>query len=481
VDDAMLLRSEVWAIGYLTVEWAIRLLMVAIVPFRRGPEAARSWLLLVFFLPIPAVVIYALIGRPTYPRRRRSRFAKLPHVLKRASKELVHSRFCRNPELPGNLAGPALLIERLGQFPTLAGNEIELVSDYDGVINRLIGDIDQARKTVHLLFYIFADDEIGRRVMAALVRAAHRGVKCRVLIDAIGSRQWARRVEKLLAIEGVEVQFALPVGILRRKSGRADLRNHRKIAVLDSRIGYIGSQNIVNAEFRRGITYEELVARVTGPVTTELQAAFIADWFMETDEELTRPELFPHHHPDTGIVAQILPSGPDYPEAGIADAVVALIHGARKRIVITTPYFIPDSGLTQALRTAVLRGVEVCLVTSYQRDQLFVSLAQRSYYSELLQSGIHIFLYKPRFLHAKHATFDEDIAVIGSSNLDIRSFVLNAEISLIAYHRDVVAGLRREQERYIAASEVLNLATWEQRAIAGKLCENLARLASPLL
>jgi cardiolipin synthase len=189
---------EAWAIFYLAFEWAIRLAMVVIVPLRRSPEAARSWLLLVFFLPIPALLIYRLLGRPTYPRWRRERFLKLPKILAAASKEIAHSRFCRRPDLPRNLVGPALLIEKLGQFPTLAGNDVELLSEYDDVIDRLIADIEEAQQTVHLLFYIFADDETGRRVMDALDRAARRGVKCRVLIDAIGSRPWAQRVAKQL-------------------------------------------------------------------------------------------------------------------------------------------------------------------------------------------------------------------------------------------------------------------------------------------
>jgi cardiolipin synthase len=472
---------EAWAIVYLAFEWTIRLVMIVIVPLRRSPEAARSWLLLVFFLPIPALIIYLLIGRPTYPRLRRQRFVRLPAILAAASKEIAHSRFCRRPDLPDTLAGPALLIEKLGQFPTLAGNEVELLSEYDDVIDRMIADIDEAQQTVHLLFYIFADDETGRRVIDALDRAARRGVNCRVLIDAIGSRPWARRVAKKLAPAGVKVRLALRVGIFRRRSARADLRNHRKIAVIDSRVGYVGSQNIANAGFRRGIVNEELVARATGPVTTELQAVFIADWFLEADEELDAPALFPHHPPDAGVMAQVLPSGPDYPDAGIGQLIVALVHGARKRVVITTPYFVPDEALVQALKTAVLRGVEVHLVVSQLTDQYLVSFAQQSYYSELLLAGIQVHLYKGRFLHAKHVTFDDEIALLGSSNVDIRSFVLNAEVTFIAFDRGVVERLLRVQNRYFGASASLTLDAWEQRTIGRRICENLARLAGPLL
>ena len=477
----MIGNGDVWAIAYLSVEWAIRLVMVVVVPLRRSAEASRSWLLLVFFLPIPALLIYLLIGRPTYPAWRRRRFGRLNAVLSAASKEIRHSQFCRRPDLPANLEGPAALIEKLGHFPALSGNEIEFVSDYGEAIDRLIADIDGARETVHLMFYIFVDDETGRRVIDALDRAARHGVKCRVLIDAIGSRRWAGPVSAQLAAAGVEVQLALEVGIFRRRSARADLRNHRKIAVVDSRIGYVGSQNITNAEFRSGLINEELVARVVGPVIVELQAVFVADWYMETGEKLDAPALFPHNAPGAKVVAQVLASGPDHPDAGIGHLMVALVHGANERIVLTTPYFVPDEALLQALKIAALRGVEVHLVVSSLVDQVLVSWAQRSYYAELLTAGARIHLYEGRFLHAKHVTFDDDIALVGSSNLDIRSFVLNAEISLVAFAPQVVDQLRRVQDRYFATSTDLKLDIWEARSVFRKIGENIARLASPLL
>jgi cardiolipin synthase len=247
--------------------------------------------------------------------------------------------------------------------------------------------------------------------------------------------------------------------------------------VIDSRIGYVGSQNIVDAD----LTNEELVARVTGPVVLELQAVFAADWFLETEEVLNISSLFPHHHPGAGIIAQVLPSGPDYTTAGVANLLVGLIHGARERVVITTPYFIPDEALLRALQAAVLRGVEVHLVVSRMVDQILVGYAQRSYYEELLEAGIQIHLYRSRLLHAKHLSIDGEITQIGSSNVDIRSFRLNAEVSLIFYDNNITARLRDEQERYFANSDLLTLSLWRDRFVGIKVCENLARMMSPLL
>lgn len=466
---------------FIGLEWTIRIAMLVVVPFRRSPDAARSWLLLAFFLPLPALILYVIIGRPSYPRWRRQRFVFAKELLANATREITHSQHCCRPQLPERFLPAALLIEQLGQFPTLGSNSIELLADYEGVIDRLIADIEQASDHVHLLSYIFADDRTGGRVIEALLRAAARGVACRVLIDALGSRPWARRLSRRLASGGVEIERALPVTFFRLRSTRADLRNHRKIAIIDGLYGYIGSQNLVAADFAPGVVNRELVVRAHGPVVLELQAVFVADWFLETGRVLDTPSLFPHHHVRAGVIAQVLPSGPDYPVAGAERLVVALVHGAHRRIVITTPYFIPDEALLQALQTAVLRGVEVHLILSRIADHPLVSLAQRSYYDELMRAGVAIHLFCEGLLHAKHLSIDDEIAVIGSSNIDIRSFLLNGEASLILYDQVATAGLQAEQTLTIARSDRLVSAEWDQRSLPTKIIENIARLVSPLL
>jgi cardiolipin synthase len=223
------------------------------------------------------------------------------------------------------------------------------------------------------------------------------------------------------------------------------------------------------------------VVRVTGPVVLQLQAVFVADWFLETEQVLDSAAIFPPPSGTGNTIAQLLPSGPDYPTTNVQLLIIAMIHGARERVFITTPYFIPGEAFIQALQTAVLRGVEVHLLVSRVADQLLVCLAQRSYYADLLRMGVHIHLFREKLLHAKHTSIDGALALIGSSNMDIRSFVLNAEVSLAVYDREVVAQLRAEQERNLANSDALLLAEWEQRSLAKKLAENLARLLSPLL
>jgi cardiolipin synthase len=475
------LLSAHWATFYFVTEWAIRLSMVAIVPFRRSPEAARSWLLLLFFLPIPGLLLYLAIGRPIFPQWRVRRFAALPRLMEPTMKALDSAVATAPVRLGAHHEPIAMLTRNLGRLPVIGGNRLQIITDYDGVVDRLVKDIDAARDHVHVLVYIFADDETGRRLIAALGRAAARGVRCRVLIDALGSRPWAVRVVAALRKLGVQAHEALPVRPLRWRPARADLRNHRKLTVIDGHIAYVGSQNWVDADFRPGVVNEELMARVEGPLAAAVQAVFLSDWYLETEELLADRPLFPSPVAVGDTALQLLPSGPDYPVAGAERMTVALIHAARRLVVITTPYFIPDEGLTEALQTAVLRGVEVVLVMSLVQDQRLVGLAQRSFYAELMGSGVRIFLYRGRLLHAKHLTVDTGIASIGSSNVDIRSFTLNAEANLIVYDAAVVEALAAVQAGYFANSIELDPDEWRRRPLYRQLGENIARLVSPLL
>jgi cardiolipin synthase len=470
-----------WGWSFFIGEWAIRLVMLVVVPFRRTPAAAKGWLLLIMFEPWIGLLIYVLIGRARLNRRQREQLAKLPHAMAKVTARLARHPHIFHPELGPTLSQAVTLAENLGQSPILDGNAVELLVDYDETIARIVADIDEARHHVHLLFYIFADDAATAPVLEALGRAVGRGVRCRVLADAIGSfRDWRTLRPKLQAI-GVEVYASLPINLIPWKKSRLDLRNHRKIVVVDGRIGYTGSLNLVAAEFMEGLAYEELMVRVTGPVVLELQFTFAADWFLETDEILDSEAEFPDPEMAGQVPAQALPSGPGFPTQNNQRLFVAAIHGAREKIVLTTPYFIPDEPLLQAMQTAVLRGVNVHLVVSEKGDQHLVMLAQESYYQELIEAGVQIHVYRKNFLHAKHLSIDDSVAVIGTSNLDIRSFALNAEIMLMLYDSHVAAELASEQMRYYGCSRLLTLEDWQHRSLGRKVSQNLARLLSPLL
>ncbi|MCI4589114.1 phospholipase D-like domain-containing protein [Sphingobium sp. BYY-5] len=319
---------------WYVAEWIVRIGALLVVPQRRTANATRAWLLLIFFLPIPGLLLYLLIGSPRFPAWRTERFASLVPYFR----ETVLASAENSPEL-GDKAAIAELADDLGRMPVVSGNSVELIDVYDAVINRLEQDIDGANSFVHLLVYIFADDHVGQRIAAALGRAVKRGVEARVMFDPVGSHSWRKGTLKMLRSQGVDVREALPWCILRDRS-RGDMRDHRKLFVIDGHIGYAGSQNLVAKDFRPGVVNHELVARVTGPAVAEMEAIVRGDWCLETGVMPDHPIRVPDA---TGTaIVQLLPSGADYRLEGFESLLVWQIHQATERMVLVTPYFIPD-------------------------------------------------------------------------------------------------------------------------------------------
>ncbi len=409
-----------WSTTFFLAEWLIRICMLLWIPTRRSPEAAKGWLLLIFFLPSLGIILYWLIGRPNMPHSRRLRSEQFLQRMQPVASRLRHNPNLTHPDVGPDLNTAVKLAATTGKLPILGGNSLELLSNYTEAIQRLAADIDTATSHVHLLYYIFAADDVTAPVIAALRRADQRGIPCRVLVDSLGSKKMLPGLRSALAGTRIELKEVLPTGLWRQLFRRGDLRNHRKIAVIDGKIGYTGSQNLISPTFKAGITYEELVVRATGPVVLELQFVFASDWYLETATALDSPDVFPEPNVSGTEPAQVLPSGPTLSNQSTQRLVVLLIHNARQRIVMTTPYFIPDESLQQALQTAALRGVEVHLIVSQVEDQFLVGQAQKSYYEELLEKGVRIHLFQEEFLHAKHLSIDGQVCLIGSSNMDIR-------------------------------------------------------------
>jgi cardiolipin synthase len=290
-----------------------------------------------------------------------------------------------------------------------------------------------------------------------------------------------RLAHKMIA-EGVEVHEALPVGLFRRRMARIDLRNHRKLAVIDGRVGYTGSQNIVDAGYgRKDLAWYDLMVRLTGPILLELQSVFVSDWYFETEKTLERSEYFPSPTLTGSVPVQTLPSGPTYPTENYQRIVVAALYASERRVTITSPYFVPDAAFMQAIQTAILRGVEVEVVVPSRCDQVLVGAAGCSYFEDLLEMGVKLYLYDKGLLHAKTMCVDDAIAFIGSSNFDIRSFALNFEINLLFYGPEVAMQLHAQQRCYMADATLLTAERWAERPAMKKFFQNIARLLSPLM
>lgn len=468
---------------FYILEWAIRLVMLVVVPRKRSPTSAAAWLLVILLFPLPGLIVFTLFGVVGTSPKRRQRLEEVKEALhKLLTNEEQH--LARHIVLPEHHQDISFFVQLLGQLPAVRGSRFDLMVKAEDFFDRLVEDIDQAQDHVHLLFYIFMDDKVGRRIGEALSRAAERGVTCRLLADGMGSRPFFKKYARELRRNGVDVRQALPVHPLKRYSERLDMRNHRKIVVIDGTIAYTGSQNLVDPSYGHddpALIWRDLMARLTGPIVIELQALLVSDWFSDTQEMLAEERYFPPPVETGTAHLQLLPSGPAYDTQTFHRLIVSALYEARERVMITTPYLVPDEPLMQAIEVARLRGVEVELIVPKQSDQVLVGAAARSYYEPLLKHGVSLYRYTDGLLHAKTMVVDGAIAFFGSSNFDIRSFAINFEINLILYGADEVGVVRTQVESYRDVAELLTLDTWMKRSAAARAFDNIARLLSPML
>lgn len=454
----------------------------------RRPSAAIAWVLTIVFIPFIGAFVFLLVGVGRLPVARREKQREVNGLVLARTEGL--SQVSHRDEWPDWLAGAVALNSALGALPMVGGNRVELLADYDGSILEMAAAIDRAESFVHVEFYILVLDDATAPFFDALRRACDRGVAVRVLSDHVSGFLAPGRARTIAALRdmGAEWHPMLPLKPLRGVWQRPDLRNHRKLVVVDGVIGFTGSQNLVDASYNkkkniaRGLRWRELMMSVRGPAVRELDAVFVTDWYSETDELLPLDETPVILDADPNVVdAQVLPSGPSFENDNNLKLFVMLLHQAKTRISITSPYFVPDDSALLAIITAASRGVAVELFVSAIGDQALVYHAQRSYYEALLRAGVSIYLYRaPTVLHSKHFTVDDEVAVLGSSNMDIRSFSLNMEVSVLVHGRDFVDRMRAVEDDYRAASDPLVLDDWLRRPLVQKIGDNLARLTSSL-
>jgi len=472
------------------VEVVLRIVALGVIPGNRKPSTGMAWLLLILVEPIIGFTIFSFFGRTAVGRRRIARQRRAIEVIRGRSALQIAPV---DPMLPPHIARIASLNLSLGSLPIIDGNVVELCPGYAEMIAAMTEQVDRAVSYVHVEFYIAAADEVTEPFLAALERAVARGVRVRFLFDHLGSFRVPgyRRFVRRLRTAGVEWHPMLPVRPLRGRFRRPDLRNHRKLVVVDGRVGYTGSLNLVEPGYhkrrnhRLGREWVELMVRVEGPSVGSLNAVFASDWYAETADEVDQHVVGEDGLPvaaDPGDDAcQVVPSGPGLVAENNLRLFTSLLYTATERISITSPYFVPDESLLYAVTTAAQRGVEVELFVSEVADQFMVGRAQASYYKALLEAGVRIHRYPaPYVLHAKHFTIDDEVAVIGSSNMDMRSFALNFEISLMVPEPALVADLRAVQDHYRAISTELTMAEWGRRSRGARYVDNVMRLTAAL-
>ena len=394
-------------------EWAVRLVMfVVIVTRKRSATAALAWLAVVAFVPFLGALAYITFGEIRLGLRRSREYLHLQEAMTQ-SQELrqLFARIGQAP-VPADQRLIANLAGAVGAREPRPGNQLELMDDPRALFDRVVRDIDTAASHCHLLFYIADDykgDPITRSVTDALVRARERGVACRMLLDAAGSRRFLRGgMATELREAGVELVAALPVNPLRAMGARLDLRNHRKLVVVDGRVAYLGSHNLTDPVYPGKEAYGEWMdasVRVNGPVVYDLQEVFLHDWAFNA-ETLPRDASFfpPSNMSSDGVVASVLPTAPSLDRTPLLDVILQTLRMATERVVLTTPYFVPDDSILNAMRAAALRGVEVVLVVPKKSDHKLAAAAGRSHYGYLLEAGVQILESPGALLHAQSPT-----------------------------------------------------------------------------
>ncbi len=481
-------QPELIAIILVAVHVVIGFVATVLISARRRPSAAVAWVLAIIFIPYLGALWFLLVGAGRLPKARRDKQREVSELITARTRGL--SLVSHRDEWPEWLPSAVELNVTLGALPMVGGNGAVLLDDYEGSFDAMIRDIDVATDYVHVEFYILVRDESTRGFFDALARARARGVTVRVLSDHVSGLMFPNRRETLAALKtmGAEWMAMLPLRPLRGQWQRPDLRNHRKLVVIDGRVGFTGSQNLIDSSYlkpknvKRGLHWHELMVRLEGPIVRELDAVFVTDWYSESGELLPLDTSEVTIGTASALLdAQVVPSGPSFENDNNLKLFVYMLHSAKKRISITSPYFVPDESTILAIVAAASRGVEVELFVSAIGDQYLVYHAQRSYYEELLKAGVSIYLYRaPTVLHSKHFSIDDDVAVIGSSNMDIRSFSLNMEISVVVHGKDFVDRMRAVEDDYRSQSDLLGLDEWMTRSVASKINDSLARLTSSL-
>ncbi|NYD77555.1 cardiolipin synthase [Arthrobacter cupressi] len=472
-----------WALA----EIILRIVLLGTIPGNRRPTTAMAWLLVVFLVPSIGFVLFLLFGNFRLSRRRREQQAEV--------NERVRSGVSAMADVVSKYSGPewvssaAELNRRLGSLPMVDGNAVQLIPGYQESIDAMAEAIRGARSYVNAEFYIMGSDAVTDGLLTELEKAAERGVRVRLLFDHIGTlrvRGYRRLIRRLRA-SSIQWKRMLPLLPIHGQWRRPDLRNHRKILVIDGETAFTGSQNLIEPSYnnprhrRAGRKWVELMARLDGPIVATLNVVFATDWLSETDESLESQLQLPENPRRGRVTAQVVPSGPGFVTENNLRLFNTLIYSAQHRISICSPYFVPDDSLLYAITTAAQRGVDVELFVSEKGDQFLVHHAQRSYYEALLEAGVRIYLYRaPRVLHAKHFTIDDEVSVLGSSNMDMRSFSLNMEVSVMLLGAETVDLMRSVEQSYREASFELTLGDWLHRPMLAKYVDNVARLTATL-
>ena len=478
-------ESHLFALLETSLFWLLNLgfMARAILRPHRNPASRFAWVVVMAVLPVLGIVAYLLLGETNIGRRRVNKMktvlAQLPVMPAPESAPLPHI-----PEAYLHLFHVGHSVN--GFYP-VGGNQARLMADSNSTIDSMVADIDAATEHVHLMFYIWLPDNNGLKVVEALKRAAARKVACRAMVDGLGSRTMIASAHwHAMRDAGVQVATALPIGnpLLRALRGRIDLRNHRKIVVIDKHITYCGSQNCADPEFlikARYAPWVDAMIRFEGPIAWQNQHLFASDWMAQVGDDITAYLRQTPPPGNNGFTAQVIGTGPTARYSAMPEVFSTLMFAARRELFITTPYYVPDQVMQAALCASARRGVVTTIIFPARNDSWIVRAASRSYYADLLDAGVRIFEYNGGLLHTKSLTLDGDVTLIGSANMDRRSFELNYENNILFYDRALTAEVRQRQDDYLARSSQVTSDMVAQWPISRRLLNNTIAMLGPVL
>jgi len=469
------------AIVVIVYVYTILTTIILLLMENRNPVKSIAWIVVLILVPIVGFVFYIFFGKNI--RRQIVLSRRSLHKVKRNSTIIASdieqiSSHILLPEQK-NIATLAL-----NSCDALAyeNNEINIYTDGATLFEDIFNDLEKAKHHIHLEYYIFLDDEIGRKMVNALIRKVAEGLQVRVIIDDVGSWQMPKSTIREMQSHGIEVMSFLRVG-LPFLSSKVNYRNHRKILIVDGKVGFTGGVNIAD-RYVKGLEWgkwRDTHVRIEGPAVHGLQKTFLTDWYFVSWKLISNTVFYPELKKTGNSLVQIITSGPNTLWNSVMQVYFMAIVQAREYVYIQTPYFLPTENIITALQTAALGGVDVRIILPTRSDAKITLTSSYSYMDEMLKAGIKMYFYQPGFLHSKTIVIDDKMFTVGSTNMDFRSFEQNFEINALIFDPEIAVKMKKIFEQDLADSIRVNARTWKKRPVKVRLKESVARLFSPLL
>lgn len=473
---------------FLNTIFLINILFIISIIFieRRNPETTWAWILILTFLPILGFIIYILFGQNITKEKRFKR--KISDDKTKQKYLKAFKAYYKLDDISNSYKDLIIMNFKNDNSTYTQRNDIDLFFDAKSLFDEMLEEINKAEKFIHMEFYIFKSDDIGKKFLDALIKKAKEGIEVKLLVDSIGNSIHKRDINRLKEA-GVDFKIFFP-GLFKYINLRINYRNHRKILVVDSKVAFLGGFNIGDEYLGRdkNIGYwRDTHTKIKGLAINDLEGRFLLDWSYATNSslniDLKRYFITPHSEnlPKNVIGAQIVSSGPDHIEQQIKNGYFKIINLAKKNLFIQTPYFVLDEPMLEALRLSALSGVDVKIMLPGNPDHKFMAWIANSYFESLLSAGAHIYLYDKGFLHAKTIVSDSSICSIGTANMDIRSFSLNFESNIFIYNENIAKDMENQFFKDLKVCREVTFESFEKRSIVSRFGEAIIRLVSPLM